>query len=265
MTAHALRSFLTWPAPRKTCECSSAVTLAVSLEVAMHDVDEFVCGLGARLTGTRSASHEVLADVILDDFRQQAVHGAAARGQQLHDLAAFRILVERPLDRLDLPTKAAEPIDELGPLANGVRHARLISYRGMISKGCAGGGGRSELAAQGSGRAQRKMPGSSTLPSMTHDLVCWKCGAPLAELSLPLRRLEECPKCHAELHVCRMCIEYDTRVAKHCREPTAEEVNDKTHANFCDHFKPRAAAFTPPNTAEVDKARTELEKLFGKR
>jgi len=100
---------------------------------------------------------------------------------------------------------------------------------------------------------------------MAHDLVCWKCGAPLAELSLPLRRLEECPKCHAELHVCRMCIEYDTRVAKHCREPTAEEVNDKTHANFCDHFRPRAAAFTPPNTAEVEKARTELEKLFGKR
>src|ERR1700738_2642537 len=134
MTAHARRSFLTWPAPRKTCECSSAVTLAVSLEVAVHDVDEFVRGLGARLTGTRSASHEVLADVILDDFRQQAVHGAAARGQQLHDLAAFRILVERPLDRLDLPTKAAQPIDELGLLANGVRHARLIPYRGMISK-----------------------------------------------------------------------------------------------------------------------------------
>ena len=99
---------------------------------------------------------------------------------------------------------------------------------------------------------------------MAHDLVCWKCGAPLAELSLPLRRLEECPKCHAELHVCRMCIEYDTRVAKHCREPTAEEVNDKTHANFCDHFKPRPAAYTPPNTAEVEKTRTELEKLFGK-
>jgi hypothetical protein len=100
---------------------------------------------------------------------------------------------------------------------------------------------------------------------MAHDLICWKCGAPLAELSLPLRRLEECPKCHGELHVCRMCIEYDTRVAKHCREPTAEEVNDKTHANFCDHFKPRAAAYTPPNTAEVAKAQTELEKLFGKR
>jgi hypothetical protein len=98
-----------------------------------------------------------------------------------------------------------------------------------------------------------------------NDLSCRKCGFALADLSLPLRRLDECPKCRAELHVCKMCVDYDTRVAKHCREPTADEVNDKTRANFCDHFKPRAGAWTAPNTAEVDKAKSELEKLFGKR
>lgn len=96
------------------------------------------------------------------------------------------------------------------------------------------------------------------------ELVCWKCGASLAALTLPLRRLEECPKCRAELHVCRMCVDYDTRVAKHCREPTAEEVRDKTRANFCDFFKPRAGAYVAPNTAEVESARAQLEKLFGK-
>src|ERR1700674_6048597 len=129
MTAHARRSLRAWPAPRNTCECwsssrtASAVTLAVSLEVALHDVDEFVRGVGARLTGMRSARHEVLTDVILDDFRQQAAHGAAACGQQLHDPAAIRVLIQRPLDRLDLPTQAAEPIDELGLPANRTRHA----------------------------------------------------------------------------------------------------------------------------------------------
>ncbi|MEP7246610.1 MAG: hypothetical protein ABI885_23425 [Gammaproteobacteria bacterium] len=100
---------------------------------------------------------------------------------------------------------------------------------------------------------------------MKHDLVCWKCGFALADLSLPLRRLEECPKCRSELHVCKMCVEYDVRVAKHCREPTAEEVSNKTSANFCDHYKPRSAAYIAPNVAEVDKAKAELEKLFGKR
>ena len=100
---------------------------------------------------------------------------------------------------------------------------------------------------------------------MKNDLSCWKCGFALVDLSLPLRRLDECPKCRAELHVCKMCVDYDTHVAKHCREPTADEVSDKTRANFCDHFKPRAGAYTAPNIAEVDKAKAELEKLFGKR
>ena len=100
---------------------------------------------------------------------------------------------------------------------------------------------------------------------MSHNLVCWNCGTSLAHLSLPLRRLDECSKCRAELHVCKMCVEYDTRVAKHCREPTAEEVSNKAQANFCDHFKPRPGAYTPPNTGEVNKAKAELERLFGKK
>jgi Zn-finger nucleic acid-binding protein len=100
---------------------------------------------------------------------------------------------------------------------------------------------------------------------MAHDLVCWKCGASLAEMSLPLMRLDVCPKCRAELHVCKLCVDYDTRVAKHCREPIAEEVKDKTRANFCDFYKPRAGAYTAPDTAEVNKSLCELEKLFGKK
>jgi len=100
---------------------------------------------------------------------------------------------------------------------------------------------------------------------MAHGLLCWKCGASLEALSLPLRRLDECKVCHSELHVCRMCVEYDTRVAKHCREPTAEEVRDKTQANFCDHFKPKVGAYVAPNTAEVDASKSALEALFGKK
>jgi hypothetical protein len=99
---------------------------------------------------------------------------------------------------------------------------------------------------------------------MAHDLVCWKCGAALAALSLPLRRLDECPQCRAELHACRMCVDYDRRVAKHCREPTAEEVRDKEHANFCDHWKPRPGAYEAPDQRAIDHSLSELEKLFGK-
>jgi hypothetical protein len=97
---------------------------------------------------------------------------------------------------------------------------------------------------------------------MTHALVCWKCGASLAEYTLPLRRLEECRQCHAELHVCRMCEWYSLSVAKHCREPIAEEVKDKEHANFCDYFKPRPDAHQPVGDV-ASKARSDLEALFG--
>jgi hypothetical protein len=98
---------------------------------------------------------------------------------------------------------------------------------------------------------------------MAHDLVCWKCGAELAKLSLPLMRRDECPSCRAELHACRMCVDYDPQVAKHCREPTAEEVSNKTSANFCDFFKPRPKAYIAPNTSAAEQARLELERLFG--
>ncbi len=94
------------------------------------------------------------------------------------------------------------------------------------------------------------------------ELSCWKCGASLAELTLPLRRLEECLACGAELHVCRLCEFYDTSVAKSCREPVAEEVKDKTRANFCDYFRPRPGAYVTAGD-EAERARAELEALFG--
>jgi hypothetical protein len=94
-------------------------------------------------------------------------------------------------------------------------------------------------------------------------LVCWKCGASLADYTLPLRRLEECRKCGAELHVCKLCEWYSVSVAKHCREPIAEEVKDKERANFCDYFKPRPAAHATADVAASSKARSELDALFG--
>lgn len=95
---------------------------------------------------------------------------------------------------------------------------------------------------------------------MTETLVCWQCGATLEGLPLPLGRLEFCRACRAELHVCRMCRFYDTGVARHCREPVAEDVQDKTRANFCGYFQPRPDAWQPK--AGDGGARSALEDLF---
>jgi hypothetical protein len=61
-----------------------------------------------------------------------------------------------------------------------------------------------------------------------------------------------------------MCIEYDTSKAKHCKEPTAEEVRNKEEANFCDHFKPKEGAYVAKNTTEIEKAKSALDDLFRK-
>lgn len=95
------------------------------------------------------------------------------------------------------------------------------------------------------------------------DLVCWRCGADLASLSLPLGRLDECPECANHLHVCRMCGFFDPAVAKSCREDDAEEVRDKQAANFCDYFKPRAGAFDAATANADQAARDQAEALFG--
>jgi ribosome-binding protein aMBF1 (putative translation factor) len=99
---------------------------------------------------------------------------------------------------------------------------------------------------------------------MSEALVCWRCGASLAALSLPLRRLDACKACNAELHVCKMCVEYDTAYAKHCREPTAEEVRKKDEANFCDHFKPKPRAYVAVDRSEAVRAKSALDDLFKK-
>lgn len=62
-----------------------------------------------------------------------------------------------------------------------------------------------------------------------------------------------------------MCQFYDTAKAKHCAEPIAEEVKDKQRANFCDYFQPSASAWRPAELTAAERARAELEALFGRK
>jgi hypothetical protein len=98
---------------------------------------------------------------------------------------------------------------------------------------------------------------------MTEELQCWRCGHGLGDEPLPLARLAECRRGGGELHCCLLCKLYDTSVAKHCREPIAEEVKEKARANFCDYFQPRPGAYMPRDVGPEEQARRELEALFG--
>ena len=98
---------------------------------------------------------------------------------------------------------------------------------------------------------------------MSDNPVCWRCGAGLDALSLPLSRLDECPDCGVQQHVCRMCSYFDPTVSRSCREDDAEEVREKYRANFCDYFRIRADAFDPSFTTADESANAELDQLFG--
>ena len=101
---------------------------------------------------------------------------------------------------------------------------------------------------------------------MQQELVCWRCGASLAAMSLPLRRLDVCKACNAELHVCKMCVDYDISYPNQCREPTVEEVRKKNEANFCDHFKPKVNAYASKENdlLQAVRAKSALDDLFRK-
>ena len=98
---------------------------------------------------------------------------------------------------------------------------------------------------------------------MTATLVCWKCGASLVDQPLPMARVAECPACRADLHVCRMCEFYDTRVAMSCREPVADQVRDKERANFCAYFAVKPDAYRGRDETISSTVRAQLDALFG--
>lgn len=69
------------------------------------------------------------------------------------------------------------------------------------------------------------------------SINCYNCNTELsltAGQSTP--RTEECPKCYANIHSCRMCSFYDTTAYNECREPTADRILEKEKPNFCDFF-----------------------------
>ena len=98
---------------------------------------------------------------------------------------------------------------------------------------------------------------------MSHDLICWNCGASLAYAILPLSRREICKQCEAEQHVCRLCKFYDPLVSDQCTEDRAEQVSNKALANFCDYFDPKSGAWQAGSETAQQKAADELAALFG--
>lgn len=98
---------------------------------------------------------------------------------------------------------------------------------------------------------------------MNVEIRCYNCGESLQALSLPISRRDMCPSCSLHLHVCRMCMHYDPKVLRQCREDEAEEVLDKRKVNFCEWFSVSGQAWDGSSRTGEQRARAELDALFG--
>lgn len=97
--------------------------------------------------------------------------------------------------------------------------------------------------------------------TIVSGLVCWKCGAGVAHEPQPLSRTAQCKACRADLHVCRMCVYFDIRVANSCREPVVDPIVEKDRSNFCGYFQPKPGCYVPGT--DSSRAMAELGALFG--
>jgi hypothetical protein len=98
---------------------------------------------------------------------------------------------------------------------------------------------------------------------VSHNIICYRCGESLAALSLPFSMRDQCTKCNADIHVCKMCRNFDPRVARQCREDGADDVTDKERPGFCDWFIPSDNAFDPDRKSQADASKSALDALFG--
>jgi peptide subunit release factor 1 (eRF1) len=91
---------------------------------------------------------------------------------------------------------------------------------------------------------------------------CFNCGTEMVYSHSPGRR-DDCPKCGADVHVCRNCQHYDRNAYNECREPSADVVQVKDRANFCDYFVPGAGG---PTASDPKKdLMAAAEALFKKK
>ncbi len=69
-------------------------------------------------------------------------------------------------------------------------------------------------------------------------MKCFNCSKDLDfKAEEKIMRSDDCPHCGADMHVCKMCVYYDSSAYNECREPMAERIVEKEKANFCDFFK----------------------------
>ena len=100
---------------------------------------------------------------------------------------------------------------------------------------------------------------------MSESLVCWNCGHSAAEHPMPMSTYAECSSCQAQLHVCRMCRQWNPKFQTGCDETRAGDVSARETINFCEWFVPISGALHERNqTKMAQSVQIQLDELFSK-
>ncbi|MGH9424387.1 MAG: hypothetical protein ACRD3J_30730, partial [Thermoanaerobaculia bacterium] len=76
----------------------------------------------------------------------------------------------------------------------------------------------------------------------------------------------KCPKCEADLHVCKNCVSFDPGARFQCRKPVKERIPRKDVRNECELFEPRKTVERETTAAAVSAKdpRSAFDQLFKK-
>jgi predicted RNA-binding Zn-ribbon protein involved in translation (DUF1610 family) len=108
------------------------------------------------------------------------------------------------------------------------------------------------------------------MPGFQEVMRCSSCGSELPSHNFEITYASKCPKCSADLHVCKNCVSFDTSSRFECRQVLKERVARKDSSNLCTLFEARRmlerqTGSTPANTRrEPDDPRAAFERLFKK-
>lgn len=93
------------------------------------------------------------------------------------------------------------------------------------------------------------------------DIKCFFCKKNNTSVG-KIGRRDECVECRADLHICKNCQFYDSKAYNECREPSADVVQEKERANYCDYFSPNSKDLGADD--QKTKLKAAAEALFKK-
>jgi|SRR5947209_18194226 len=77
------------------------------------------------------------------------------------------------------------------------------------------------------------------LPRLVQSVAAARCFNCSVTLAPDIDYRGECPKCHAALHCCKQCVNFEPSTRFQCIKPVPVRIAAKDQANTCEMFIPR--------------------------